>query len=140
MVQFDPSLETKLKEKLLEKFRRFDKDGNGYVSQEEFQNSIITEYQKTYGVTEITREMPNGQKLPSGEMIPHEVLTAQNNRFAQFDKTKDQNNEGLDFKEFSAMYRDEIYEELTGSKLQLPRISDEIDKTDLQKGSLDIHA
>ena len=80
--------------------------------------------------------LPNGQELHSGEIIPQEVLTAQNSRFAQFDTTKDANNEGLDFREFSEMYRDEIYEELTGFKPLRPSISDGI-KSTFQPRNLD---
>lgn len=102
---------------LLEKFREFDKNGNGYISKSEFQNSIIAEYKKKNNSVEFTKPMINGQEFPSGEIIPNDVFNAQNERFEQFDKTKNPNNEGLDFKEFSAMYINEAYEKLTGSKL-----------------------
>ena len=103
MVDFDPSLLAKVAEKTLEKFRNLDKDGDGFVSRTEFQNSIIDEYQN------------NGQKIQEahaqGTTIG-DILANQDERFKKYDTTKGVKDKGLDFDEFSAMYKEEIYSEV----------------------------
>ena len=58
MVDFDPSLLAKVAEKTLEKFRNLDKDGDGFVTRAEFQNSIIDEYQNNGQLVVLADEMP----------------------------------------------------------------------------------
>ena len=103
MVEFNNSLLAKVATKTLEKFQSLDKDGDGYVSREEFQNSILDTYNN------------NGKRLQgahaTGTTIG-DVLAGQDARFKQFDTAKDSNSKGLDFDEFSAMYKKEIYDEV----------------------------
>ena len=103
MVDFDPALLAKVAEKTLEKFKKLDKDGDGFVSRTEFQNSIIDEYQN------------NGQQIQGahaqGTTIG-DILANQDARFKKYDTTKGIKDKGLDFDEFSAMYKDEIYSEV----------------------------
>lgn len=135
MAEFNPQIGYQVQSKLLEKFKNFDKDGDGYVSASEFQNSIITEYQKKHGQEEITRTLPNGQKVPSGEIIPNHIFKAQMERFAQFNTAKEPSDKGLNIHEFSNMYWKETYEELSGSKCQ--SAFDEL-KTPQEKRSFNI--
>ena len=106
MVQFDPSLLAKVAEKALEKFKKLDKDGDGFISRTEFQNSIIDTYQN------------NGQQIKGthaqGTTIG-DILANQDERFKKYDTTKGVKDKGLDFDEFSAMYREEIYDEVAPS-------------------------